>query len=149
MDQFTMQLGTWAELAEDAQSVREQVFIQEQQITAEDEWDAQDAVSLHLVAYASELSQDGRRQAIATARLLQNNSIGRVAVLKSHRGLGVGQAVMEALMVQAKQEQREYLKLSAQVHAISFYAHLGFQQQGETYLDCGIPHVDMYMRLSV
>lgn len=136
MSQFKIRAGRWDELQNDAKLIREQVFIQEQQIAVEDEWDAEDAVSLHFVVY----DQD---QPIATARLLQNNSVGRVAVLKSHRGLGIGKLLMQQIIQQAKHEQREFLKLSSQAHAIQFYAGLGFKVEGEQYLDCGIPHIDM------
>ncbi|MEZ2904053.1 GNAT family N-acetyltransferase [Acinetobacter terrestris] len=136
MSQFSIRTGRWDELQNDAKLIREQVFIQEQQIAVEDEWDAEDAISVHFVVY----DQD---QPIATARLLQNNSVGRVAVLKSHRGLGIGKLLMHQIIQQAKHQQREFLKLSSQVHAIQFYAGLGFKVEGEQYLDCGIPHIDM------
>ena len=136
MSQFTIRTGRWDELQNDAKLIREQVFIQEQQIAVADEWDAEDAVSVHFVVY----DQD---QPIATARLLKNNSVGRVAVLKSHRGLGIGKLLMQQIIQQAKHQQREFLKLSSQVHAIQFYAGLGFNVEGEQYLDCGIPHIDM------
>ena len=136
MSQFKIRAGRWDELQNDAKLIREQVFIQEQQIAVEDEWDAEDAVSVHFVVY----DQD---QPIATARLLKNNSVGRVAVLKSHRGLGIGKLLMQQIIQQAKHEQREFLKLSSQVHAIQFYAGLGFNVEGEQYLDCGIPHIEM------
>lgn len=136
MTQFTIRAGRWDELQNDAKLIREQVFIQEQQIAVEDEWDAEDAVSLHFVVY----DQD---QPIATARLLQNNSVGRVAVLKSHRGVGIGKLLMQQIIQQAKHEQREFLKLSSQVYAMQFYTGLGFKVEGEQYLDCGIPHIDM------
>ena len=136
MSQFKIRAGRWDELQNDAKLIREHVFIQEQQIAVEDEWDAEDAVSVHFVVY----DQD---QPIATARLLKNNSVGRVAVLKSHRGLGIGKLLMHQIIQQAKHEQREFLKLSSQVHAIQFYAGLGFNVEGEQYLDCGIPHIEM------
>ena len=135
MQDYEIQSGTWTQFAAEAKSIREQVFIQEQRIAPEDEWDAQDAVALHFVVYAT-------GQAIATARLLENHSIGRVAVLKSQRGLGVGRVLMQHIIQVAKQ-QRPWVKLSAQEHAIPFYQSLGFQVEGESYLDCGIPHVDM------
>lgn len=141
MSPFTIRTGSWDELQNDAKLIREQVFIQEQQIAAADEWDAEDAVSLHFVVY----DQD---QPIATARLLQNNSVGRVAVLKSHRGLGIGKLLMQQIIQQAKHEQCEFLKLSSQVHAMQFYAGLGFKVEGEEYLDCGIPHIDMRLVLT-
>lgn len=136
MQDYEIQSGTWTQFAAKAKSIREQVFIQEQRIAPEDEWDAQDAVALHFVVYAT-------GQAIATARLLENHSIGRVAVLKSQRGLGVGRVLMQHIIQVAKQQQRPWVKLSAQEHAIPFYQSLSFQVEGESYLDCGIPHVDM------
>ncbi|TCB60357.1 GNAT family N-acetyltransferase [Acinetobacter terrae] len=140
MTPFTIRTGSWDELQNDAKLIREQVFIHEQQIAAEDEWDAEDAVSVHFVVY----DQD---QPIATARLLKNNSVGRVAVLKSHRGVGIGKLLMQQIIQQAKHEQREFLKLSSQVHAMQFYTGLGFKVEGEQYLDCGIPHIDMFIKI--
>lgn len=141
MQQLNIQFGPWEQLASAARSIREQVFILEQQISPEDEWDAEDEISLHFIVH------DGMK-AIATARLLKNNSIGRVAVLKAHRGQGIGKILMQAIIQQATLEQREYLKLSSQVHAIAFYAALGFVVEGDEYLDCGIQHQDMYMALA-
>ncbi|MFZ7814307.1 GNAT family N-acetyltransferase [Acinetobacter lwoffii] len=132
--------GSWKDLAAHAKAIREAVFIQEQNIAAEDEWDAEDAVAVHFIVF----QQD---QAIATARLLSNNSIGRVAVLTTARGLGVGQRLMQAVIDYARAEQRKLVKLSSQVHAIGFYQALGFEAQGDEYLDCGIPHIDMYLKL--
>lgn len=68
MQNYEIQSGTWAQFATEAKSIREQVFIQEQQIAPEDEWDPQDTVALHFVFYIA-------KQAIATARLLENHSI--------------------------------------------------------------------------
>lgn len=133
---FKICTGSWAELKQDAQSIREQVFIQEQKIAAEDEWDAEDATALHFIIY-------DQYQAIATARLLNDYSVGRVAVLKVSRGLGIGKLLMQAVIEYAKQHQYEFLKLSAQVHAIAFYTQLGFKREGAEYLDCGIPHIEM------
>ena len=132
--------GSWKDLAAHAKAIREAVFIQEQNIAAEDEWDAEDAVAVHFIVF----QQD---QAIATARLLSNHSIGRVAVLTTARGLGVGQRLMQAVIDYARAEQRGLVKLSSQVHAIGFYQALGFEAQGDEYLDCGIPHIDMYLKL--
>lgn len=136
MTQLTIRAGSWDELQDDAKLIRVQVFILEQQIAVEDEWDEQDAISQHFVIY-------DHTQPVATARLLQNNSVGRVAVLKSHRGLGIGKVLMLYIIEQAKQQQRADLKLSSQVHAMPFYASLGFSVEGDEYLDCGIPHRDM------
>lgn len=143
MSDFKILSGNWNELQHDAELIRRHVFIQEQNIPENEEWDDQDAISWHFVVY-------DQNQAIATARLLENNSIGRVAVLKSHRGLGIGKILMLNIIQQAAKEQRTALKLSAQVHAIPFYAGLGFAvQEGTEHLDCGIPHIDMTLSLKV
>ena len=136
MSEFTVVVGDWHSLQQHAQHVRELVFILEQDIAPEDEWDDEDAISLHFIV----LDHD---QPIATARLLQNNSVGRVAVLKTYRGYGVGKLLMLEIIRQAKLQGREFLKLSSQVHAIAFYAGLGFVVEGAEYLDCGIAHIDM------
>ena len=132
MSQFVIQSGPWSQLQHDAKLIRSMVFIEEQNISEADEWDELDAISLHFVVYAQD-------QAIATARLLENNSIGRVAVLQQYRGEGIGKLLM--------QQNRAFLQLSAQVYATRFYENLGFQVQGEEYLDCEIPHIDMGLSL--
>ncbi len=140
MSQFNIVSADWITLQQDAQYIRELVFIQEQHIDAADEWDAQDSTSLHFVVYAD-------LKPIATARLLDNNSIGRVAVLKEYRGHGVGRLLMSDIIQQARLQERETLKLSSQVHAIAFYQSLGFKVEGSEYLDCGIPHIDMFLNI--
>lgn len=133
--------GSWANLKAHATLIRRAVFIQEQGIPEADEWDAYDQVSLHFVVY-------DQQQPIATARLLPDDHIGRVAVLKAYRGKGVGEQLMQTIIHQARVKRRSRLVLSAQVHAQGFYRRLGFNVLGEEYLDCGIPHVDMMMPLT-
>jgi hypothetical protein len=140
MSQFVIQSGPWSQLQHDAKLIRSMVFIEEQHISEADEWDEQDAISLHFVVYAQD-------QPIATARLLENNSIGRVAVLQQYRGEGIGKLLMQQIIQVAKQQNRVFLQLSAQVYATRFYENLGFQVQGEEYLDCEIPHIDMGLSL--
>lgn len=135
---FRVQSGHWDKLEQDAKFIRKQVFIIEQNIPEEEEWDDQDMISDHFVVY----DQD---QPIATARLLQNNSVGRVAVLKTYRGQGIGHMIMLEIIRQAHQQDRTFLQLSSQVHAISFYEKLGFSIQGDAYDECGIPHIKMQL----
>ena len=135
---FRVQSGHWNKLEQEAKFIRKQVFIIEQNIPEEEEWDDQDMISDHFVVY----DQD---QPIATARLLQNNSVGRVAVLKAYRGQGIGSMIMLEIIRQAHQQDRTFLQLSSQVHAISFYEKLGFSIQGDAYDECGIPHIKMQL----
>ena len=89
---FNIVTGDWNALREDAQRVRIEVFVIEQNVPAELEWDEGDEVSIHAVAY------DEQGQAVATGRLLPDGHIGRMAVTKSLRGKGVGKAVLSALL---------------------------------------------------
>jgi len=138
---YQVKHGRWDQLQQDAKLIRTQVFICEQGITEADEWDDQDLISQHFVIY----DQD---QPIATARLLENNSVGRVAVLKAYRGQGLGQMIMLEIISYAQKQGLSVLTLSSQVHAISFYEKLGFTVQGNSYDECGIPHIEMTMSLN-
>ena len=133
--------GGWEQLQKDAKLIREQVFIQEQGIAPEDEWDDLDATVLHFIVY-------DREQPIATARLLPQHSVGRVAVLMPYRKQGIGKILMEHIIEYARQQNLPYLKLSAQTYVTAFYEALGFVGQGEEYLDCAIPHIDMTLELN-
>ncbi len=139
---FSVKQGSWDQLQQDAKLIRELVFISEQNIPEQDEWDDQDAISQHFVVY-------DRNQPIATARLLVNNSVGRVAVLKTYRGQGIGRLIMLEIIAYAQAQKRPSLQLSSQVHAISFYEKLGFSIQGDEYDECGIPHIEMVMPIGL
>lgn len=138
---YQVKHGRWDQLQQDAKLIRTQVFICEQGITEADEWDDQDVISQHFVIY----DQD---QPIATARLLQNHSVGRVAVVKAYRGQGLGQMIMLEIISYAQKQRLSVLTLSSQVHAISFYEKLGFTVQGNSYDECGISHIEMTMNLN-
>jgi predicted GNAT family N-acyltransferase len=138
---YQVKHGRWDQLQQDAKLIRTQVFICEQGITEADEWDDQDVISQHFVIY----DQD---QPIATARLLQNHSVGRVAVVKAYRGQGLGQMIMLEIISYAQKQGLSVLTLSSQVHAISFYEKLGFTVQGNSYDECGISHIEMTMNLN-
>lgn len=139
---FSVKQGSWDQLQQDAKLIRELVFISEQNIPEQDEWDDQDAISQHFVVY-------DQNQPIATARLLANNSVGRVAVLKAYRGQGIGRLIMLEIIAYAQAQKRPSLQLSSQVHAISFYEKLGFSIQGDEYDECGIPHIEMVMPIGL
>ena len=138
--------GSWNELSADAGAIRTRVFVQEQRIPAELEWDAADASALHAVVY------NRLQQPVATGRLLQVRpglgQIGRVAVHEVLRGGGAGQAVMQALVDVARRRGDTELMLHAQRSAENFYARLGFISRGEPFDEVGIPHIEMAMPLA-
>jgi len=138
--------GNWNELSADAGAIRTRVFVQEQRIPAELEWDAADASALHAVVY------NRLQQPVATGRLLQVRpglgQIGRVAVHEVLRGGGAGQVVMQALVDAARRRGDTELMLHAQRSAENFYARLGFVARGEPFDEVGIPHIEMAMPLA-
>jgi YbgC/YbaW family acyl-CoA thioester hydrolase len=136
-----VRVGSWDELGRDARAIRTEVFVEEQKIPADMEWDAADAGCVHAVAY----NRFGA--ALATGRLLQHvpgvAKIGRMAVSQAMRGSGVGRHVLDALMKAAKARGDREAVLHAQMSAASFYARAGFVPRGPEFDEAGIPHVEM------
>ncbi len=124
-----------------ARPIREQVFVAEQGVPLDLEWDEFDAVSRHCVAWSPQAVP------IATGRLLPDGHIGRMAVLADWRGQGVGSAVLEALLEEARGRGLRQAVLHAQTHAAGFYRRFGFSQDGAEYQEAGIPHVTMRREL--
>nr|WP_275540531.1 GNAT family N-acetyltransferase [Sulfurisoma sediminicola] len=142
MVEFRIEAGDWHELAAAARPVREEVFVREQNVPLDMEWDEFDATSRHVVAF------DPAGAAIGTGRLLPDGHLGRMAVLPAWRGRGVGRALLERLLeIAAAAGQRE-LVLHAQTQAAGFYGRFGFVVAGPEFMEAGIPHVKMSRRLA-
>jgi predicted GNAT family N-acyltransferase len=133
--------GTWDELQADASPIRFAVFVDEQRVPRDMELDDFDPESLHVVAYNS------KGQAIATGRLLPDGHIGRMAVLPDTRGEKVGAKVLLSLIAQGRKLGHSEFVLSAQTHAVGFYVRFGFVAEGSEYLDAGIPHRQMRLKV--
>ncbi len=136
MNKIRVRLADWHKDNADIRRIREAVFIAEQCVPPELEWDADDDSAVHFLAMEGDY-------AIGTARLLGDGQIGRVSVLKDWRGLKVGDALMQAVIVEAQHRDLKQQMLSAQVQATPFYERLGFKVVSEEFLEAGIPHVDM------
>lgn len=138
-----LRCGTWAELGEGAAQLRRIVFIEEQAIPAELEWDEEDAGAVHAVV------RNRLGHAVATGRLLRDPHrpgaarIGRMAVHRVLRGEGWGAQVMKLLEAQARARGDTEVRLHAQRSALDFYTRLGYEVCGETFIEAGIPHVEM------
>lgn len=117
--------------------VREAVFVHEQHVPLELEWDGRDAGAVHVVA------TDADNKVIGTGRLLADGHIGRMAVLPQWRTRGIGSAMLDALCQAARAQGIERVFLAAQIHAVGFYARHGFATFGEEFMDAGIPHRNM------
>ncbi|MGB8713429.1 MAG: GNAT family N-acetyltransferase [Onishia taeanensis] len=139
-DEITLQQGSWEQLGAIAGEIRRLVFIEEQAVPVEDEWDGRDPDCLHILAWRG-------TTALGTARLLPDGHIGRVAVLAEARGLGIGVALMQASIVAARSHGHAHVELAAQTHALPFYERLGFVAFGDEFLDAGIPHRNMRLTL--
>jgi len=134
---ITIRLGDWDALKDLAYPVRKAVFVIEQSVPEELEWDDMDRHSIHAVA----LSADG--SAIGTGRLLPDGRIGRMAVLSGARGRKVGALLLTSLMQCARQRGDRRLVLSAQEQAAGFYERYGFERTGEEFVEAGIRHIEM------
>ncbi|HEY5802538.1 MAG TPA: GNAT family N-acetyltransferase [Lysobacter sp.] len=121
--------------------VRDAVFVQEQGVPVEIERDALDPLCVHVIA------RDDRGQPIGTGRLTPDHRIGRMAVLPDWRGKGVGDALLCALLAQARQLGWLKVSLHAQVAAIVFYARQGFLPYGERFVEAGLDHQSMHLEL--
>jgi predicted GNAT family N-acyltransferase len=136
---------------ERALALRFSVFVDEQAVPIKEEQDAYDAVALHWL-----VSDSATSNAVATGRLISYQEscqtqpvakIGRIAVIKSARGKGLGEFIMKNILQTAYEAGYEQAILDAQVQALPFYARLGFVAEGDEFIDAGIPHFRMRVAL--
>jgi predicted GNAT family N-acyltransferase len=137
LQHYTVRLVDWADAGDGLRAVRRAVFIEEQSIPEDMEWDEFDAICRHAIA------EDATGTAIGCGRLLADGRIGRLAVLRDWRGAGVGAALLQRLMDLARSRGHARAILSAQTGAMPFYVRHGFVAEGQEYLDAGIPHRTM------
>jgi YbgC/YbaW family acyl-CoA thioester hydrolase len=137
----TVNVGPWSTLGPDAQRIRTEVFVQEQRIPKELEWDAADASAMHAVAY------NRLGVPVATGRYVDKGDgtvkVGRMAVNRVLRGGNLGRDVLHALMQAAREHGASEVVLHAQRSAQGFYTRLGFECRGEPFVEAGIDHVEM------
>ncbi len=142
----TVRTGSWSEVGEGAARLRTRVFVEEQKIPADLEWDEHDAVCLHAIA----VNRLG--QVVGTGRLLPSHDgaakIGRMAVHEVVRGTGVGAQVLRCLVEAARARGDREVVLHAQCSAVSFYAQSGFACRGPEFDEAGIRHVEMWAPVS-
>jgi len=129
-----------------ARSIRERVFIDEQDCPPDKEWDGHDQTSRHVLGWVDE-------EPIATARwrtVPHGEAIvaklERFAVLPPHRGEGYGTALVESVLDDARRAGFDTFLVHAQAHLEDWYAALGFESTGRTFEEVGIPHVEMVRR---
>ena len=140
---MTLEIGVTGDIAA-CRALRRTVFIEEQGVSEADEVDGLDDSCVHILARLDGVP-------VGSARLMtmgDTGKVGRVCVLQSARGTGLGAALMQAAVAQFRSTPGvTKVKLGAQVHALSFYERLGFTAYGPEFMDAGIAHRDMVLAL--
>lgn len=139
--QWRVESVAWAVSGQALSEVRTEVFVEEQGVAPEIESDGKDSLCWHALA------TDADQRAIGAARLAPDGKIGRMAVLQSMRGRGIGSALLKELIQQAEEHGMAEVFLHAQAQAAAFYAGLGFSETGEPFLEAEIPHLRMILPL--
>jgi predicted GNAT family N-acyltransferase len=137
---YIVERVTWREARDQLSAVRRAVFVVEQCVPEDLEWDEHDPDAVHVLA------SNAARTPIGTGRLLPDGRIGRMAVLSVWRGRGIGSAILQSLLDAARELGYMELKLHAQTHALDFYAKHGFAAAGDEFIEAGIPHRAMFLR---
>jgi YbgC/YbaW family acyl-CoA thioester hydrolase len=144
-DMVQLHVGSWHDFQTQASPLRTEVFVHEQKVPAELEWDEADATALHAVV----LNRMG--YCLATGRLIQHAPgvarIGRMAVKKQMRGSALGQRVLHALIDAARHRGDTQVILHAQCSAEAFYKRSGFVPHGAVFEEAGLAHVEMVLTL--
>jgi YbgC/YbaW family acyl-CoA thioester hydrolase len=144
-DMVQLHLGSWHDFQKLAAPLRTEVFVEEQKVPADMEWDHDDETALHCVV----INRMG--MVLATGRLLQHAPgearVGRMAVKKQMRGSDLGRRVLISLMDTAKERGDTHMVLHAQCSAEGFYKRLGFAPHGVIFEEAGIAHIEMVRSL--
>lgn len=138
--QFNLREASWISDQNVLSNLRRLVFIVEQNVPQDEEWDGQDESAWHWLA------TDLEDRPIGTARLLPSGQIGRMAVLDEFRGLKVGRAMLEHTVEKARHLGFASVYLNAQSHALGFYEKSGFEAVGGEFTEAGIAHFLMVQR---
>ena len=136
---YQAKIVDWHEYAEPLSALRHQVFVIEQDVPVELEIDGEDDAACHVAALID------NNQVIGTGRMLASGKIGRMAVRSDMRCQGVGRAVLDALINEARTQGLAGVSLGAQLSAIAFYQRAGFSCQGDVFIDAGIDHRQMVL----
>lgn len=140
-ESFRWTSGPWDELREPATEVRRQVFVEEMGIDENVDFDGTDEDSVHIVAFRETTP-------VATGRMrLSEARIGRMAVLRARRRMGIGSDLLQRLLREAVRAGLREIALHAQEHAAGFYRRHGFDDDGPRFEEAGIPHLRMWRRL--
>lgn len=136
-----VRLADWQTDRDTIRGIRQKVFVEEQQVPEDLEWDELEESAQHFLIYQS-------NKAIGTGRLTGSGKIGRMAILKDARGNGAGLELLQRICKFARVSGQKNVYLNAQVHAVPFYEKAGFAVTGEEFMEADIPHVRMDLTLN-
>ncbi|MDH5710213.1 MAG: GNAT family N-acetyltransferase [Gammaproteobacteria bacterium] len=137
MTEIKIKPVSWVQGQDTLKPIRRKVFIEEQHVPEELEWDDFDTQSVHFLAYTN-------NTAIATARLKPDGQIGRIAVVNEFRNKGIGKELLSTVISYAKTNGYNMVYLHSQQQVIGFYQQYGFVINGPGFTDAGISHQAMY-----
>ncbi|MET7361474.1 GNAT family N-acetyltransferase [Streptomyces sp. NPDC005562] len=147
MTAVTVRVAAGTDDLEACFAVRKDVFVAEQQVPEELEYDAYDAGAVHVLAVREDGVPLGTGRLLTGAAAAAKNggdagvgALGRLAVTRAARGLGVGAALVRAIEDAARARGLTAVDLHAQTHALGFYERLGYEVYGPEFPDAGIPH---------
>jgi len=145
---FNFSITDWKTHKSQLKQIREQVFIQEQGVPVELEWDDMDENALHVLA---EATSNDEILAIGTARIIikkEQAYIGRMAILPEWREQGIGTKILQLCIDECLHRGVKNIILNAQVYVLPFYQKAGFKISSDEFLDAGIPHKRMILSFS-
>jgi predicted GNAT family N-acyltransferase len=140
---ISIQITHWDSAKSMVMPIRHEIFIHEQKVPEDMEWDEFDVTAWHAIATEN-------NQTVGTGRLIINGriaKIGRMAVQSARRNQGIGKSILKALIKSAKEKGAQECILHAQTHALAFYAKEDFEPHGPIFDEAGIPHVEMRLIL--
>ncbi len=140
MDDIAVSIVSWSDKQAELTSVRRAVFIEEQNVPESIELDARDPHCHHVLAC------DKAGCPIGTARIDTNGKIGRMAVLREYRGVGVGREMLRVIMDCGRANGITDFYLWAQISAVGFYKKMGFKPSGDEFEEAGITHINMRLK---
>ena len=120
--------------------IRKEIFVIEQKVPEILEWDGLDSKAEHVLAKKG-------NDFIGTGRIFSDGHIGRIAIIKKYRKLGIGKMIINKLVKIAKKNGLDEVWLSSQCSAVGFYKKIGFSDFGEIFKDAGIDHIKMKKRI--
>lgn len=136
-----IELVSYAGHKDEIMRIRHAVFVVGQHVPPELEMDGRDPDCVHV------LVRDDAQGPVATGRMEPDGKIGRMAVLKSFRGQGIGRKMLDALIDHAGSRHLKRVYLNSQTHAVQFYKKAGFQSEGDLFYEADIPHIRMVLNL--